>query len=474
MNSDIVSLIIILICVMLSAYFSATETSFTSLNRIRMKNMAEKGDKRAELVLKLLENFDKLLSTILVGNNIVNIGLSSLATVLFIKLLGGDSGATVSTIITTIVVLIFGEVSPKSIAKESPETIAKFSAPFLHILMIVLTPVTFFFSQWKKLLSRIFKSSENHGITDEELMTIVEEATQEGDIDDQEGDLIQNAIGFMEMEAAEIFTPRVNVIGIPLDATKSEIAKTFSDTGFSRLPVYDDDIDHIVGIVYQKDFHNHIYHTNKPLSSIIRPALFVTENTKVGPLLKKMQAKKSHIAIIIDEFGGTDGIITMEDILEELVGEIWDEHDAVVQEIQKVSENEYLVTGTASIDKVYEELDIDKEFDVFTVSGWIMGILERVPKEGDHFVSDGLDVTVLKMADRRVDKVRIVRLPKDENEQYAIDTIYTQKTDRTSDFKVRYSIRFFVSSILLSDRPQVHTHHFPVLCSPPIQSVLQR
>lgn len=146
-------------------------------------------------------------------------------------------------------------------------------------------------------------------------------------------------------------------------------------------------------------------------------ALFVTENTKVGPLLKKMQAKKSHIAIIIDEFGGTDGIITMEDILEELVGEIWDEHDAVVQEIQKVSENEYLVTGTASIDKVYEELDIDKEFDVFTVSGWIMGILERVPKEGDHFVSDGLDVTVLKMADRRVDKVRIVRLPKDENEQ---------------------------------------------------------
>lgn len=291
MNSDIVSLIIILICVMLSAYFSATETSFTSLNRIRMKNMAEKGDKRAELVLKLLENFDKLLSTILVGNNIVNIGLSSLATVLFIKLLGGDSGATVSTIVTTIVVLIFGEVSPKSIAKESPETIAKFSAPFLHILMIMLTPVTFLFSQWKKLLSRIFKSSENHGITDEELMTIVEEATQEGDIDDQEGDLIQNAIGFMEMEAAEIFTPRVNVIGIPLDATKSEIAKTFSDTGFSRLPVYDDDIDHIVGIVYQKDFHNHIYHTNKPLSSIIRPALFVTENTKVGPLLKKCRRR---------------------------------------------------------------------------------------------------------------------------------------------------------------------------------------
>ena len=410
------SIFAMVVCIAMSAYFSATETAFSSLNKTRLKVLADNGNKRAALALKLSENYDKLISTILIGNNIVNIMVASIGTLLFVGLYG-DIGATISTVVVTIVVLIFGEITPKSIAKDTPERFALFSAPFIRLWILILTPLNFLFSQWKKLLSRIFKSSENHGITDEELMTIVEEATQEGDIDDQEGDLIQNAIGFMEMEAAEIFTPRVNVIGIPLDATKSEIAKTFSDTGFSRLPVYDDDIDHIVGIVYQKDFHNHIYHTNKPLSSIIRPALFVTENTKVGPLLKKMQAKKSHIAIIIDEFGGTDGIITMEDILEELVGEIWDEHDAVVQEIQKVSENEYLVTGTASIDKVYEELDIDKEFDVFTVSGWIMGILERVPKEGDHFVSDGLDVTVLKMADRRVDKVRIVRLPKDENEQ---------------------------------------------------------
>ena len=410
------SIFVMVVCIAMSAYFSATETAFSSLNKTRLKVLADNGNKRATLALKLSEDYDKLISTILIGNNIVNIMVASIGTLLFVGLYG-DIGATVSTVVVTIVVLIFGEITPKSVAKDTPERFALFSAPFIRLWILVLTPLNFLFSQWKKLLSRIFKSSENHGITDEELMTIVEEATQEGDIDDQEGDLIQNAIGFMEMEAAEIFTPRVNVIGIPLDATKSEIAKTFSDTGFSRLPVYDDDIDHIVGIVYQKDFHNHIYHTNKPLSSIIRPALFVTENTKVGPLLKKMQAKKSHIAIIIDEFGGTDGIITMEDILEELVGEIWDEHDAVVQEIQKVSENEYLVTGTASIDKVYEELDIDKEFDVFTVSGWIMGILERVPKEGDHFVSDGLDVTVLKMADRRVDKVRIVRLPKDENEQ---------------------------------------------------------
>ncbi|MGN0314437.1 MAG: hemolysin family protein [Fusicatenibacter sp.] len=414
MNSDTVSLILIVICIMLSAYFSATETAFSALNKVRIKNMAEKGNTKAVLVLKLSENFDNLLSTILIGNNIVNIGLTSLTTVMFIKLLGNESGASVSTLVTTIVVLIFGEVSPKSIAKESPETVAMLTAPLLRCFQVALTPFNYLFSLWKKLLSKIITSSDDHGITDEELMTIVEEATQEGGIDDQEGDLIQNAIGFMEMEAAEIFTPRIDVVGISLDATKAEIAQTFSDTGYSRLPVYDEDIDHIVGIVYQKDFHNHVFHTNKPLSSIIRPALFVTENTKIGPLLKMLQAKKSHIAIIIDEFGGTDGIITMEDILEELVGEIWDEHDSVVEEIQKISDEEYIVTGTASIDKVYEELEIDKEFDVFTVSGWVMGALEKVPKEGDHFSCDHLEVTVLKMADRRIEKVRIQKLPSDD------------------------------------------------------------
>ena len=279
MNSDIVSLIIILICVMLSAYFSATETSFTSLNRIRMKNMAEKGDKRAELVLKLLENFDKLLSTILVGNNIVNIGLSSLATVLFIKLLGGDSGATVSTIVTTIVVLIFGEVSPKSIAKESPETIAKFSAPFLHILMIMLTPVTFLFSQWKKLLSRIFKSSENHGITDEELMTIVEEATQEGDIDDQEGDLIQNAIGFMECEKAGnpdmvykfSSTSKISFPGSGIAAMAASDANLKDIRNMMKVQtIGHDKVNQLRHVRFFKDIHGIVEHMKKH-ADILRP-----------------------------------------------------------------------------------------------------------------------------------------------------------------------------------------------------------
>ena len=316
MNSDIVSLIIILICVMLSAYFSATETSFTSLNSIRMKNMAEKGDKRAELVLKLLENFDKLLSTILVGNNIVNIGLSSLATVLFIKLLGGDSGATVSTIVTTIVVLIFGEVSPKSIAKESPETIAKFSAPFLHILMIMLTPVTFLFSQWKKLVSRFFKTDDDAKMSHEELLLFMEDVEQDGGIDENEGELLRNALEFRDLTAAEILTHRIDLEAVDIGESHEEIARAFTQSRFSRLLVYRDTIDQIVGVLHQKDFYINGKMTDQPIAEIMTEPLFVYQHTKIRDILKMLQHQKSHVAVVVDDFGGTLGIVTMEDILE--------------------------------------------------------------------------------------------------------------------------------------------------------------
>lgn len=413
MSSDTLSLTIILVCLVFSAYFSATETAFSTMNQIRMKNMADKGNKTAALALRLAHNFDRLLSTILIGNNLVNILLTSLATLLCVKIWGEQQGASLSTILSTIVVLIFGEISPKSIAKESPEAFALFSAPILRVFIFVLTPFTFLFTQWKKLLSKIFKSSEDRGITDEELLTIVEEAEHEGGIDAEEGSLLRSAIGFTDLETIDIYTPRVDIVGIPLDAGKQEIADLFLETGFSRLPVYKEDIDHIVGIINQKDFHNFIYHTDRPLKEIIRPVLFITPNMKIGSLLKNLQESKTHIAIIIDEFGGTEGLVTMEDIVEELVGEIWDEHDRVVHEIEKVSDSEYIIAGTASIDKVFEELDIEKELDVNTISGWIMDVLERVPQEGDSFVSDDLEITVLKMVDRRIEKVRVRKLGPD-------------------------------------------------------------
>ena len=417
MNDDTVSLFIIIACVVMSAYFSATETAFSSLNRIRIKHMAEKGDKRARLVLRMSENYDSLLSTILIGNNIVNIACASLATLLFVDWLGSDAGPSVSTAVTTVVVLIFGEVSPKSIAKESPEAFAKFSAPLLNVLMFVLTPFNFLFGLWKKLLSLIFRSSDSQAVTEEELLTIVDEAEQEGGIDTQEGSLIRNAIEFTETEAIDVLTPRIDLTAVSVDDSKEDIAAIFAETGYSRIPVYRDSIDHIIGILYQKDFHNYVYHTDKDIASIIRPAIYVTGNKLIGELLQDLQKSKSHLAVVMDEFGGTVGIVTMEDILEELVGEIWDEHDEVVEEIKQTGENEYEVLGNTNVQKLFERLDIDKELDVVTVSGWVMAELARIPEVGDTFQYENVSVRVLAMDGKRVEKIKVVVTPVPEEEE---------------------------------------------------------
>ena len=419
------SVLIIIFCVLFSGYFSATETAFSSLNRIRVKNLAEKGDKKAKLVLDLLENFDSLLSTILIGNNIVNIACASVATLLFVKLLGEEQGPSVATIVITIVVLIFGEVTPKSIAKENPEKFAMFAAPFLNMLMIILTPFNFLFIQWKKLISKIFHTENDYSITEEELLTIVEEAEQEGRIDEQESSLIRSAIEFSEQEAIDILTPRIDIVGVSYDATKEEIAQIFEETNYSRLPVYKESIDHIIGILYQKDFYN-LDDEETSFEHIIRPAMFITESKKIGELLQELQQKKSHIAIVLDEYGGTTGIVTLEDILEELVGEIWDEHDEVINEIEKISDTEYIVHGSTNLEDLFEVLDMGmkineevEEMEVVTVSGWVMEeVLERIPSKGDVGTWQNLKVTVLEMDENRVEKIKLVILEKTkENEE---------------------------------------------------------
>ena len=413
MDSYSISLVIIIICIIMSAYFSATETAFSSLNRIRIKNMSEKGNKRAQLVLRLSENYDSVLSSILIGNNIVNIASASLATVLFVDLLGAEAGPSVSTAVTTVVVLIFGEVSPKSIAKESPEAFAMFSAPILNMFVILLTPFNFLFKQWKKLLSLLIKSSDDDGITEEELLSIVEEAEQDGGINEQESMLIRSAIEFTEQEAIDILTPRIDITAVPVTATKEEIAAVFAETAYSRIPLYEDSIDHIVGIIYQKDFHNYVYHTEKPVSDIIRPALFVPKSKKISILLKELQQKKLHIAVVLDEFGGTIGIITLEDILEELVGEIWDEHDEVSQDIEQKSENECIILGNANVDKLFETLEMDATEDdlqTITVNGWIMNHLGRIPAKNDTLEYKGYRFTVIEMDEKRIEKIHVIKL----------------------------------------------------------------
>ncbi|MBQ4650754.1 MAG: HlyC/CorC family transporter [Firmicutes bacterium] len=413
-------IIAIAILVIFSAYFSATETAFTSLNRIRIKNLANDGDRKAKEVLDLSEKYDSLLSTILVGNNIVNIAMSSIGTLLFIELYP-VYGATIATAVITVVVLIFGEISPKSLAKESPEKFAMFSAPLLKFFMLILGPVNWIFGLWKKLLAKLFNADGVNPITEDELLTIVEEAETEGGIDEDQSELIQNAIEFNELEAWDVLTPRVDIQAIEIDEEQDEIAKLFMTTGFSRLPVYEDDLDNIVGVLNQKDFHNYIKGTDTPISEYVKPVIFVAGSMKIAQLLKRLQTVKTHIAIIVDEYGGTSGLVTMEDIIEELVGEIYDEHDAVAtQDIVQQQDGSYRVLCGTNIDKMFDYFDVEEEIDATTVNGWVVLQIDKLAEVGDHFVYEAdykrFDVTVTKADARKSLEINmtVTELPREE------------------------------------------------------------
>lgn len=416
MDSHSTGLVItILIMVLCSAYFSATETAFSSLSRVRLKNMAENGNRRAQLAYKLSENYDELISSILVGNNIVNICATSLATVVFIKWFA-DNGATVSTVVMTVVVLICGEVTPKSIAKESPESFAMFSAPIINVLNFVFKPVNILLVAIKKAVNKLFKVSSDRTISESELLTIVEEAEQDGGINENESELIHNVIEFDDLECVDIFTPRVDVEAVEVHMETEDIAQLFIETGFSRLPVYEETIDSIIGIINEKDFHNYVLRTGAPLEKIIKPVDFVPPSMKISTLLKLLQQNKSHFAVIVDEFGGTEGIVTLEDILEELVGEIWDEHDEIVEAFKKVEDNVYLVDCSTELHKTFAFFDIDAEEDASTINGWVIAQLDRIPQKGDSFDYENLHVVVEETDAQRASLVRITVLPEKEDE----------------------------------------------------------
>ena len=385
MDSHSTGLIIALIVlIVLSAYFSATETAFSSLNRIRLKNLTDNGNKRAKLAYKLVDNYDELISSVLVGNNIVNISASSLATVLFIKAFG-DNGPTVSTIAMTIIVLIFGEVTPKSIAKESPEAFAMFSAPIINVLIYVFKPINVCLVGIKKLVKKFVKVSNDRTISESELLTIVEEAEHDGGINENESELIHNVIEFDDLEAIDIMTPRVDVEAVDKTSTVQEIADLFTETGFSRLPVYEETIDSIVGIINEKDFHNLVLRDGNAVKQIIKPVEF----------------------------------ITLEDIIEELVGEIWDEHDEVVEAFQKVSDNEYLVDCSTNLDDLLEYFHLKSDSEASTINGWVIEQLDRIPEKGDCFDFENLHVVVEETEYQRATRVRITVSPKKEESEEA-------------------------------------------------------
>ena len=424
----------LVVLVAFSAFFSASETAFSSLNQIRLKSRADDGDRTAARVLAMAEKYDKLLSTILVGNNIVNIAAASIGTIIFTQMLGAERGATVSTIVLTIVVLIFGEVSPKSLAKEMPETVATAVAPVLSLLMVVFTPLTWLFSQWKRLLNHFVHSSESDTITEGELMTMVSEAENDGELTDRESELIRSAIEFDDVEVEEILTPRVDVVAVADDIPLEELAQTFAESGYSRLPVYHGTIDNIIGVVHEKDFYIARLKKETKIDDLVAPTLYTTGSTQISQLLRTLREQHHHMAVVVDEYGGTEGIITLEDILEELVGEIWDEHDEETEDFRKQSDGSWLVAGSASVDDLFETLELpeDEDIDSNTVNGLVQEKTHHLPKVGDHFQLNDYEGVVTRTARRRVTEVRFTHTtPAPQDDEKDKDKRFSRLAQRT-------------------------------------------
>ena len=400
-------IIIMAVCLALSAYFSATETAFSSVNTTKLKALAEKGNKKAALACRLEEQYGKLISTVLIGNNIVNIAMASLGTVIFVRQYG-DSGATISTVVVTVVVLIFGEISPKSIAKDCAEQFTMFSAPFIQFLIWVFTPLNFLFSLWKKLLAKVFRLNGESKMSQEELLMLVDEVQQDGSIDQSEGELLKNAIDFSEQRAEDILIHRTDLAALPITATKEEVAALFTETKYSRLLIYQDSIDNILGTIHQKDFYVGCGVTDKPLCEILLPPVYALEMEPISQLLKKLQQAKTHVAVVVDEYGGTCGIVTMEDILEELVGEIWDEHDEEETPITKLSADTYLVDAEMSFDDFAEHFGLKSDSDMASVSGWVMEQFGRLPETGASFDFETLHVTITRIANHHIEQIRVI------------------------------------------------------------------
>ena len=419
MNNNTI-LIILVILVLCYSFFSATETAFSSLNKIKLKALANTGNNRALKTLELSESFTSLLTTILIGNTIVNVVSASIATVLFTNLFGGD-GVAISSVVMTLVIMIIGEIVPKNIAKHMPEKFAMSVTSLMKLLVFIFTPLTFIFNKLEVLFSSLFKDEEDDDFAQEEFLTMVEEANEDGDIEEHEADLITNAIEFNDVDVSEIFTPRIDIIAIDIDEdSNTKIEKLYRDSGYSRLPVYKDSIDNVIGVIHEKEFYYYLLHKKSKsasIESLLQPVIYTQPQVKVSSLLKEFQKKKAHMAIVCDEYGGTEGLITMEDILEELVGEIYDEHDEVVEYYKQIGENTYLVKGDLDIEDLFDHFNIklEEEFDYNSTSAWVVDVLDKIPQKGDSFDYKNLHIEVSDVDTKRVIEIKVT--VNEENEE---------------------------------------------------------
>ena len=413
-------IIAIVILTLFSGLFSATETAYSSSSKIRLKNMANDGKTKASSVLVILDDFDKFLTSVLIGNNIVNIASATISTLLFSLILKGGKGPTVSTIVITVITLLFGEIAPKSLAKQAPEKFACATVGVVNFFEFVFTPLTIVLKGWTWLVNHFAHIEQDEGDISDELITMVDEAEKDGNLEEHESDLISAAIEFNDLDVKDVLTPRVDIVAVNIASSHEQIEKAFRFNSFSRLPVYENTVDNIVGVIHEKDFYELMYHNNKgPIRRIIKPVIYTSPNTQISTCMKQLQAAKLHMAVVLDEYGGTEGIITLEDIIEELVGEIWDEHDVVEDFYTKVDDYTWMVKGDAEIDDLIDRFGVeeeDEEFDFITVSGWAIAELHHIPKVNEEFDDKNLHVTITKADQRKVLEVK-VEIQKEEEDK---------------------------------------------------------
>ncbi len=411
--------LVLLALLAFSAFFSASETAYSSLNKIRMKNYADAGNRKARRALYVADDFDRLLSTILVGNNVVNMASASIATVVATAMFGA-SGAAVATVVMTVLVLIFGEILPKTLAKENSENIAMAAGGLLSFLIKLLSPIVFFFVKIKELALRLVKGpAAQPSVTEEELKYIVESIEQEGVLEEQESDLVQSALDFDEITAQEILTPRVDLVTLDVEDSIDEALKVVLDAHYSRIPVYRGTVDSIIGVLQVRDLLKAVVTGRQTqLDHLISDCVFVHKTMKISALLAEFKAKKLHLAVVTDDYGGTMGIVTMEDVLEQLVGDIWDESDEVHHDFVQTGPDTYLVSGDMNVFSMLEELeedDRDFDSDYNTAGGWALEMLGHIPSAGEQYAFRDLRVTVVAVEEQRILSLRVEKLlPPDE------------------------------------------------------------
>lgn len=407
---------LLLVC---SAFFSMSETAFTSASQVRLKKLSKDGNKRAERALLILGNYDKFLTTILIGNNLVNIAATSIATIMFAMLLGEATGSLASTVIMTLVVLTFGEITPKTLAKRRPERIVLKIVGVVNAVETVFSPLSWLFGKLTGYIGRKTGGTDSSTMTEDELEVMIDEIEGDGVIEKTEGELIKSALRFDDTPVSEVYVPRMDIVGIDVGKTSDDLGRLISQSGFSRIPVYDGSIDNIVGVVYAKEFFTRRFNGESlSIRDLMKPVKYVPETMNIASIFSDFQKTKVHMAVVLDSYGGTMGIVTLEDILEELVGEIWDESDDIQQDLVQLPDGTWSVKGTANIFDIMEKLGVEfdpGDYEDYSVTGYIFYRLNRAPQRGDVVEAGRVRMVVKTVKGRRaVECIFTVAPPQEE------------------------------------------------------------